>query len=586
MNVFRPFLLAWLCSLAILAHAQTPLEGTPITRRGDLPHTQGFVSRGDSAALLLNALGAKMNLAVVVSSKAQKKKVSGSFDLGNARRVLDQLSAETGLVWYSDNQTLYVYDAAETQNAIGQLRHASLATLRDFMRKAQLDATRYPLRGSATEGTFYVTGPPVYVQIVLNAARYLDQLYQGADLSTEHVEVLRLQHGFVHARRYGLRGKEHLVPGVADVLAGILGPGSVAGVIPAPPRPPVVSASGAEQGAPGGTWPAASGASTQALADTPAAQQSALSAVANDAGNGGGSTAPSATGLIVLAFPETNSLIVRGTLGQIQKVRSLVAEIDTPRRQIELSLWIIDIKKSELDRLGVNWSGEVGIGNKFGLGFNSGGSVSTLDGSRFLAAVSALSSQGNASVVSRPILLTQENVIAHFDSNQTFYAPLLGERTAALESITYGTLISVLPRISSASEIEMQLQIEDGSASGNGEVDGLPIVARTSIDTIARVPHQLSLLVGGYTRQAEEQGSTGIPGLRRIPWVGGLFRTRGKRSEQLVRVFLIQPRVLLDGRAGSGDPRAEYLPDIDVDVGQLLRRTRNTPPEAADGQPD
>ncbi len=31
------------------------------------------------------------------------------------------------------------------------------------------------------------------------------------------------------------------------------------------------------------------------------------------------------------------------------------------RRQVELSLWIIDITRSELDNLGVNW--EVGIYN-------------------------------------------------------------------------------------------------------------------------------------------------------------------------------------------------------------------------------
>ncbi|MBZ4241538.1 EscC/YscC/HrcC family type III secretion system outer membrane ring protein, partial [Mycobacterium tuberculosis] len=88
-----------------------------------------------------------------------------------------------------------------------------------------------------------------------------------------------------------------------------------------------------------------------------------------------------------MAYAETNSLIVRGTLAQIEQVKRLVGEMDVPRKQIEMSLWIIDIKKTELDRLGVNWSGGINIGNRLAIGINQSPSVSTLDGSRFLASV-------------------------------------------------------------------------------------------------------------------------------------------------------------------------------------------------------
>lgn len=48
-----------------------------------------------------------------------------------------------------------------------------------------------------------------------------------------------------------------------------------------------------------------------------------------------------------------------------------------------MSLWIIDIKKTELDRTGVNWSGGINIGNRPAICINQSPSVSTLDGSRF-----------------------------------------------------------------------------------------------------------------------------------------------------------------------------------------------------------
>jgi len=263
-----------------------------------------------------------------------------------------------------------------------------------------------------------------------------------------------------------------------------------------------------------------------------------------------------------------NSLIVRGTLAQIEQVKRLVGELDVPRKQIELSLWIIDIKKTELDRLGVNWSGGINIGNRLAIGINQSPSVSTLDGSRFLASVQAMASKGDAHIVSRPVLLTQENIPAYFDSNQTFYAQLVGDRAVSLEQVTYGTLVSVHPRISSGNEVEIQLKIEDGAADGTRSVASLPVVNRTLIDTVARVPQQLSLLVGGYTRSQSEQGYSGIPGLRRIPGVGKLFGQDSTTSESLVRVFLIQPRLL----AGSDPVEGPCMPEVyGPGVGESVR---------------
>ncbi len=514
------------------ALAQTPLEGTAISDRADLPHATGFVSRADSADHLLNAIGARARQAVVISPKAHKKKVSGSFDLARPFDVLAKVTAELGLVWYSDSTSIYVYDASEQKNAVGRLRSTSVATLADFLRKARLSDARYPVRGGGADGTFYVAGPPVYVDIVLNAARYLDDLYEGADASPHHVEVLKLEHSFVNGRRFGLRTAETSLPGMADVLAGVLQLGDFGAVVKQPPLP-VDPSSITEELLPATPAPAAE---TQRVGSVPLGPSPA----------------------VIMAYAETNSLIVRGTLAQIEQVKRLVGELDVPRKQIELSLWIIDIRKTQLDRLGVTWSGGINVGNRLKIGINQSGSVSTLDGTRFLASVQAMASKGDAHIVSRPVLLTQENIPAYFDSNQTFYAQLVGERATSLEPVTYGTLISVRPRISSSNEVEMQLKIEDGAADTSRLVDTLPLVNRTVIDTVARVPQELSLLVGGYTRSQTDVGYAGIPGLRRIPGVGKLFGQDSQSAENLVRVFLIQPRLL-----NGSDPVDTYrMPEV------------------------
>ena len=538
-----------------------PLENTAISRRGELAPDATFVSRGDGVALLLQSVAAQMGLPVIVSNKAQKKRIQGSFALVEPRAVLDRVARDVGLIWYSDGQTLYVHDATETRNAVGHMEHASIAVLEDFLRRTRLADTRHTLRGAAGAGTFYVSGSPVYVDIVLNAARYLDALYRGADARAEHVEVIPLRNSFAQGRRYGMRSWDTSLPGMAEILASVLGSAGVSDIVVRRPQPDAEVESPASESA------------------AAARQGTAPERVPRPAPGRAADTDLSSP-TIVVAYPETNSLIVRGTLAGIQKVKHLVAELDLPRKQVELSLWIIDVEKKKLDAIGVKWTGQVGISGRLGVGFN--GATSTLDGERFLASISALSEQGHASVVSRPVVLTQENVLAHFDSNSTFYARLQSERVASLEAVTYGTLISVLPRVSPDDEVEMQLKIEDGTSSSK-QVEGLPVINRTTIDTVARVPHRLSLLVGGYTRHEQARDRADIPGLRRIPWLGAAFRHRSQRHQETVRVFLIQPRVRTAQDRVSEDG-FDAIQDLDLPLPAHYQRISDSLREAADGK--
>ncbi|VFS34411.1 virulence associated secretory protein [Salmonella enterica subsp. enterica serovar Typhimurium] len=41
----------------------------------------------------------------------------------------------------------------------------------------------------------------------------------------------------------------------------------------------------------------------------------------------------------------------------------LVKALDVAKRHVELSLWIVDLNKSDLERLGTSWSGSITIGD-------------------------------------------------------------------------------------------------------------------------------------------------------------------------------------------------------------------------------
>lgn len=252
--------------------------------------------------------------------------------------------------------------------------------------------------------------------------------------------------------------------------------------------------------------------------------------------------AHTASEVSVIAEPGSNSLLVRGSPEQVEYIRSLAKTLDIAKRHIELSVWIVDLQKEAFDNLGVQWSGNLNVGGNLGISLNGGSS--TIDGASFMVTALALSEKKKANIVSRPMLLTQENIPAIFDNSRTFYASLVGERTAQLENITYGTLVSVLPRFTANGEIEMMLNVEDGSQFDTTKTSDstLPEVGRTNISTIARVPKGKSLLIGGYTHEERSTVEGKIPLLGDIPVLGKMFRYSRDRDSSMVRVFLIQPR--------------------------------------------
>lgn len=500
-------------------------ELAPLPESKVAPKTSGYVAKNESIELLFNALSSETKKPFVLSKLAQRKKITGDFDISNPLKFLDKISAQIGLVWYEDGQTYYVYDNSELKNSVVILRYASLATLNEFLQRTGLLSHRYPIRGEQKTGAFYVSGPPIYVDLVINAANYLDDLYKNVDLNKQKISIIKLQHTFVGDRTYKIRDQEVKLSGIGKVIEAIL----------ANEYKELVTISNAPK--------------PSALGKTGLTTPSPEKPVVNEK-----------TQIKVISYPETNSLLVKGTQDQIELIEHLVSQLDVARRHIELSLWIIDIQKNALDELGIDWSGAMNIGTRGRVTFNATtASQSTLNGSQFLAKITALNSEGIAQIVSRPIILTQDNVPSAFDNNSTFYTKLEAERVASLEGITYGTLINVLPRFSTVGdEIEMMLDIEDGQQSAPGnDVSGLPVITRTKISTVARVPKGKSLLIGGYTRDSYSNSDSKIPFLGDLPLVGGLFRSNNSSTNKVVRIFLIQPKLLEFGSTWDTQQFAE-----------------------------
>ncbi len=522
-------------------------EGRLATPTRKPPGNANLAVSNQALETVLRAIGAQAKRGVIVSTAAKRHRVSGNFDVSDPFEALNQLASTIGLIWYYDGSAIYVYDGGELVSKVAKVTAQRYADTVHFLKRSSLFDSRYPIRFDERTQTAYYSAPPKYAELVNNVLNSVAQdAAPNVSAAGDVVETVKMRYAFVTDRKFQRRGADVVVPSIVTLLQQVFqAQPMAAGAMQLPTAPVPTPAAGP---IPAGQLPALlqAGLSSDAVAAPAAAAPAAAASAAatNPLAALGGQNVLQLQGVRIIAHPDTNSLILIGDLKSVNQVKAVVEHLDAPRTQIELSLWIIDITRDDFEDLGVKWEANLKVGSVGGVVFNSPGILGNAETSRFLANITALNRVGKAKVVSRPILLAQENIPASFDNSSTFYVRLEGERSVALEKVAYGTMVNVTAKVGKDnSHIEMLLDIEDGSQSET-RVDTLPEVRRTNISTIARVGRGQNLLVGGYTHETVSTSTNKIPLLGDIPVIGRAFRSESTTGLQQVRLFLIRPRVL------------------------------------------
>ncbi|MDW3048982.1 SctC family type III secretion system outer membrane ring subunit VscC, partial [Vibrio sp. Vb1554] len=373
-----------------------------------------YYADNDSLKDLLNNFGANYRVSVSVSDKVNDR-VSGRFTPEDPAEFLDYLAQVYNLMWYFDGAVLHVYKATETRSRLLQLELLTARELRSTLISTGVWDARYGWRAAENKGLVYLAGPPRYVELVVQTAEALESRLLQKSNSTDElfVELIPLKYASATDRSISYRDQSITVPGIASVLSRVVG-----------------------------------GVQTQ-ITDSASVQTSPVNGLPAEAAKPRGKTASVHGGATVEAEPGLNAIIVRDTQARLPLYRKLVAQLDQPQSRIEVALSIVDISANDLRQLGVDWRAGVSVGNNRIVDIKTTGDVdngdvtlgsgqsfkSLLDSTNLnylLAQIRLLESKGSAQVVSRPTLLTQENVEAVLNNSSTFYVKLVGKETAAL----------------------------------------------------------------------------------------------------------------------------------------------------------
>jgi general secretion pathway protein D len=271
---------------------------------------------------------------------------------------------------------------------------------------------------------------------------------------------------------------------------------------------------------------------------------------------------------IVSVYDELNALVVSGLESDVKNIREMIKVLDVEKPQVFVKARIIEINQNKADSIGVKYGlagGAVNDAGLFTFAANLGGDAIAFDGGGLLnlssatfdsgiafgATIDFLASNGAANTLSEPTLLcvnNQESSIYVGRTEPVVTSTAQTSDTTSISRNTYkrediGLTLKVKPRLSQGDKVTLisTAKLEDIL---NSSVPGLPSTTKREVVTTAIVSNGESVIIGGLIYDKNRDEAQGVPGLRDIPLIGGLFDWKHTIHEEINLVIILTPFIV------------------------------------------
>ncbi len=305
----------------------------------------------------------------------------------------------------------------------------------------------------------------------------------------------------------------------------------------------------------------------------------------------------------ITALPERRRVVVEDLPEFLERIESILLEIDREPLQILLEAKVLEIGLNNDDTLGIDWSRISQVnGTEFEIGLR-GLTTGTAPGLFFTVlndnldgAIEALSLQGRVRALAAPQLLTMENkqaeVLVGSRLGYVVTTTINQVTTQSVQFIESGVILRFTPSIDRNGRVLLEIHPE---VSTGTVTDGIPSLTTTEVTTQLLADDGERVFIGGLIRDSAGESRRGVPLLSRIPLLNLLFSRSEwnyKSTETIVIVrATIQTTEVRGEAAGSPIERFDrYEPVLDrhrraveKDLDQPWRQSADSaPPASAD----
>lgn len=251
-----------------------------------------------------------------------------------------------------------------------------------------------------------------------------------------------------------------------------------------------------------------------------------------------------------------NALLVLSTPADYETVRSAIDDLDVRPLQVLIEVLILEVRREGNLALGTSLdvpADDDGIG--FEIEGLSAGDVALqllgIGGIGADAILRVLASSSDVKIISRPVVLAQNNQQARImvgDERpfvRLFRAlPTEGAvRDQVVQFRNVGTELRIQPTINPDGFVNLSVIQEVSSATAEVQF-GAPVISTREVETEVLVRDEHTAVLGGLVDRQTEKTTSGIPLLKDIPILGGLFGSTRSREVATELFVLLTPNII------------------------------------------
>ncbi len=271
-----------------------------------------------------------------------------------------------------------------------------------------------------------------------------------------------------------------------------------------------------------------------------------------------------------------NALFIQDIPDKINKIKEVIHFLDQPVQQVLIEARIVTVNRNVEKDLGIkfgisddNLSGTLEGANEWKSGAIPSvterlnmdfGAVSTLGytptsvgialaklggGVLLDMELSALESEGEGKVISRPRLITSNQQPAFIESGEEI--PYQESTSSGATAVSFKKAVlklKVTPNIiTSSNKVMMALCINQDMPNGI-LINGVPEVTTKEIQTNVLVSNGQTLVLGGIYRQDKSHSVERIPFLSEIPGIGSIFQKKTDKIIYEELLIFITPKII------------------------------------------
>jgi len=333
----------------------------------------------------------------------------------------------------------------------------------------------------------------------------------------------------------------------------------------------------------------------------------------------------------IVVNEEVHQITVSGIPSKLDEIDAFIKTSDVQRKQVQIEAFIVEVGADVEREFNINWSyfgsrGDSPIFFDAGSGFtpdsgnlnvgqlpysvplygaleldaagqiirpivtNIDGEnvIDRIEGNNLAVTLDYLDQKNKATVLSSPRVAVQDGEEATFEnatqvpfvSSTTFFNSTINNlgntnNTNRVEFIDVGTILKVLPRITTKNNILLDINAEDSTfvevrVLASDQASTVPQKTVRRAETQLRIQSGDTVVLGGLRRDRAGRSENRTPILGDLPGIGRLFRYPNKSSQKSTLLIFITPTIVDE----FTDPHAGILAEADAFIASEHRHNQ------------